>query len=193
MNLPKRIFFTGIPGCGWSTMAQTIERIEGFNTSDRIPERFYSHDSGARHMGAYFGQGMEFSLDLNTKNIDSPWTESEGTRIVKSHDWALYLNEIKNCYPDDWIILVYRPELISLEWWLGAGGFNIKYPNYSAYQNEDIMLKHMRRCNKAMLDFSSNYQVKWSHFTNDWICETFGQQLSDIEQEESDILVTVIK
>jgi len=193
MNLPERIFFTGIPGCGWSVMAQTIERIEGFNTSDRTSDRFFSHTSGARHMGAYFGQGMEFGLDLNPDNIDRPWTDLGGTRIIKSHDWALHLDEIKQKYPNDWIVLVYRAELISMERWLGAGGFNIKYPNYSDYQNEDIMLKHMRRCNKAMLDFSSDYQVKWSHFTNDWLQETFGQKLSNFNREDSDILITVIK
>jgi hypothetical protein len=192
MNLPKRIFFTGIPGCGWSVMAQTIESMTGFNTSDRTADRFYSHDSGARHMGAYFGQGMEFSLGLSQDNIDSPWSEPGGTRIIKSHDWALHLDEIKEKYPDDWIFLVYRSELTSLDHWLGAGGFDIKYPIYSAYQNKEVMLDLMRQCNTAMLNFSAKHGVKWSHFTSDWVYETFGQQISNI-REGSDVLVTVIK
>ena len=31
------------------------------------------------------------------------------------------------------IILIYRPNEVSLEWWLQAGGFNITYPNYDYY------------------------------------------------------------
>lgn len=192
MNLPKRIFFTGIPGSGWSIIAQTIEQLKGFNTSDRTPERYYTHISGIRHMGAYFGKGMEFNLDLDANNIDSPWPDSTGTRIIKSHDWALCLNEIKSRYPDDWIMLIYRSELISLDLWLESGGFNIKYPIYSAYQNKDVIFAHMQKCNKSMLEFSMRHKIKWSHFTSQWIHETFGQQIDDFGWN-ANTLVTVIK
>jgi hypothetical protein len=55
MNLPNHIFFTGVPGSRWSGIAQTIESIPGFNTSDRNPGREYQHNTYSGHKGAYFG------------------------------------------------------------------------------------------------------------------------------------------
>lgn len=57
--LPERIFFTGVPGSKWSSIAQTLESIPGFNTSDRTPARTYEHHAYSGHKGAYFGWGME--------------------------------------------------------------------------------------------------------------------------------------
>ena len=54
MNLPKRIFFTGVPGSKWSGIAQTIEALDGFNTTDRWNHREYKHSGFSGHVGAYF-------------------------------------------------------------------------------------------------------------------------------------------
>ena len=50
--IPEHIFFTGVPGSRWSGIAQTIETIPGFNTSDRTPERTYDHHQFTGHKGA---------------------------------------------------------------------------------------------------------------------------------------------
>ena len=55
MNLLNRIFFTGVPGSRWSGIAQQLETIPGFNTSDRTAEREYAHGQFSGHKGAYFG------------------------------------------------------------------------------------------------------------------------------------------
>jgi hypothetical protein len=104
--LPNRIFFTGVPGSRWSGIAQTLEQLDGFNTSDRTPARSYNHNQYSGHKGAYFGTGMELEAYLDERYIDYAWAEQGGTRIVKSHDWAYKLDLVRQQFPNDWIMLV---------------------------------------------------------------------------------------
>jgi hypothetical protein len=191
-DLPNRIFFTGVPGSRWSGIAQTIENLNGFNTSDRTSEREYLHHQYSGHKGAYFGRGMELDSNLNTKNIDSAHLTHDGTRLIKSHDWAYVLYEIKQLYPNDWIMLVYRPNMSSYTWWHEAGGFDIKYPNYTWYKNSSTMLGEIIKQNSHILKFAQKYDLKWDYFTAKWISQTFGQHV-DTVKTTSDILVTILK
>ena len=193
--LPERIFFTGVPGSRWSGIAQTLEIIPGFNTSDRTPERTYDHHSYSGHKGAYFGWRMEFEpivLWNGKEHIDQAWTEPGGTRLVKSHNWSDKFEEIEKKFPDDWIMLVYRPDQAAFAWWHEAGGFQIKYPNYSWYVDSNTMLYEIARSNKLMLDYACQKRAAWSYFTPDWIKENFNADI-EVPQVHPDILVTLIK
>lgn len=192
MNLPNRIFFTGVPGSRWSGIAQTLEKVPGMNTSDRTPERTYSHSDFSGHLGAYFGAGMELAPDLSEHNIDSAHTNLEGCRLIKSHDWAYKLPEIRQKYTRDWIMLVYRPDLPSITWWYQAGGFEIKYPRYDSYVDHIGMQKAIAEQNDQILKFACRHGATWSYFTNEWIYSNFG---ADVEPSKvhTDILVTIIK
>jgi hypothetical protein len=191
MNLPKRIFFTGVPGSRWSGIAQTLEKMYGMNTSDRTPEREYDHHSYTGHKGAYFGLGMEFEPVLDSVYIDQAWIKSEGCKLVKSHEWSYYLNEIREKFPNDWIMMVYRPDMASYAWWHEAGGFQIKYPNYSSYKNSGMMLNEIMKQNSCILEFGMVNKCKWEYFTSNWIYEKFGQSVV-VSKTFSDILVTLI-
>ena len=193
--LPNRIFFTGVPGSRWSGIAQTLETIPGFNTSDRTPERTYDHHSYTGHKGVYFGWRMEFDPLINwvgKEHIDQAWIEPGGCRLVKSHQWPDKFNEIERHYPDDWIMLVYRPDMTSFAWWHEAGGFQIKYPNYSWYVDSNTMLYEIARSNKLMLDYACQKRAAWNYFTAEWIKENFGADV-EIPLVHNDILVTIIK
>jgi hypothetical protein len=192
MKLPKRIFFTGVPGSRWSGIAQTLEKMSGMNISDRTPEREYVHHSYTGHKGAYFGPDMEFDLILDSDYIDQAWTEPGGCKLVKSHEWSYYLDEIKKKFPDDWIMMIYRPDMISYAWWHEAGGFQIQYPNYSAYKNSGMMLNEIMKQNSCMLEFGMLNNCVWEYFTSEWICKNFNQNII-VEKTFSDILVTLIK
>jgi hypothetical protein len=192
MKLPNRIFLTGVPGSRWSGIAQTLESLEGFNTSDRTPAREFSHSGFTGHKGAYFGKGMEYEPYLNPGYIDSAWTVNQGTKIVKSHDWAYNLQDIKDIFPDDWIMLVYRPDMASYAWWHEAGGFNIKYPNYAAYKDSATMLGKIAEQNANILKFAQKHDLTWSYFTPRWIEQNFKQTI-EVKHTWSDILVTLLK
>jgi hypothetical protein len=191
-SLPHRIFFTGVPGSRWSGIAQHLEKIPGFNTSDRSDERTYCHNGFTGHVGAYFGPGMEFDCQLSAEHIDQAWTEPSGTKLVKSHHWAYQLAEINAAFPDDWIMLVYRPDLASYSWWHEAGGFNIGYPCYDSYKNSAGMMAEIVQQNDAILKFAHMKSVSWQYFTSAWVYQEFGVNL-DIPVSHPDILVSLIR
>jgi hypothetical protein len=194
MNLPNHIFFTGAPGSRWSGIAQTIESIHGMNTSDRRPDREYIHNGFSGHKGAYFGPGMECNCNTNGNYIDRQWCDPGGCKVIKSHEWAYQLTSIrkKKQWQDSWAMLVYRPDMACYSWWHEAGGFNIKYPNYSAYKDSNTMLTEIIRQNAAILEYGKINNCKWEYFTSSWISENFGVEI-DVAKVWPDILVTLIK
>jgi hypothetical protein len=200
MKLPNRIFYTGVPGSRWSGIAQWLESsVTGFNISDRTPERSFGHcvqyaGLPPGHEGAYFGTGMEFEARLDDTNyIDNPWQVPGGCRIVKSHEWSLKLDEIKERYPDDWIMLVYRPDEISSAWWHQIGGFTIKYPRYDHYGDSLNMNHNIRMQNKAILEFAKRQDATWYHVGKKFVKEQFEQDVPPVPDAFYDVLITVIK
>ena len=151
MQLPNKIFFTGVPGSRWSGIARILENIPGINTSDNNDNRVYTHNKYSGHTGAYFGERMEYNAWLDNDYIDQAWAEPGGCKIVKSHDWAYILENIKPRFPDAWIMLVYRPDFTSYSWWHEAGAFNIKYPNYSWYENSTKMMAEIAIQNLSLI------------------------------------------
>jgi hypothetical protein len=176
MTLPKRVFMVGVPGSRWSGIAQNIETIPGFNTSDRTADKAYQHHAFSGHLGAYFGTGWEYDTSLDATNLDRAYSSTAGTRIHKSHEWAYHLEEIHEKYPEDWIMLVYRPDLSAYAWWHEAGGFEIKYPDYRPYYRDSInMLAEIQRMNQAIFAFSQRHDLAWHHISSSWIEATFGR------------------
>lgn len=192
MNLPNHIFFTGVPGSRWSGIAQVLETIPGMNTSDRTVDREYLHHTYTGHLGAYFGRGMEFDATVDLTYIDQAWGVADGIRLIKSHDWAYKLPEIKTTYPDAWIMLVYRPDMSSFAWWHEAGGFQIKYPCYDAYRDSIGMLAEIQEQNRAILEFGMQNNCQWEYFTSKWIADNFFADIA-VPKTWPDILVTLVK
>jgi hypothetical protein len=190
--LPNHIFFTGVPGSRWSGIAQILETFPYMNTSDRTSIREYSHHNFTGHKGAYFGSGMEFEPQLNLEYINSAWEKDWGCRLVKSHDWAYQLNDIKQNFPNAWIMMIYRPDMASYGWWHEAGGFQIKYPCYDSYKDSPTMLSEIIAQNSAILKFGMINNCKWEYFTSSWISENFNVTI-DVDNVWPDILVTIIK
>jgi hypothetical protein len=209
MNIPEHIFFTGVPGSRWSGIAQVIETIPGFNTSDRTPERTYDHHAYSGHKGAYFGREMEFEPThiYGYKHFDQAWTEPGGHKLIKSHDWAYSPQQVKVYHPDSWFMMVYRPDMASYAWWHEAGGFKIQYPDYSWYKNSAKMLQEIQTQNTRILEYACEVDAKWEYFTQDWVEREFGHKVEWPTQEikdpygkqktipvlYKDILVTLIK
>jgi len=192
--LPNRIFFTGVPGSRWSGIAQILEQIPGMNTTDRSPDREYTHNTYSGHKGSYFGRGM-IPIELTPDAIDSAWQDpGAGCKIVKSHEWVNHWDkpEFVEHFKDDWKMLVYRPDHIAHGWWHEAGGFNIAYPNYSEYKTSANMMAEITRYNALLLEFSMINNCRWEYFTSNWITENFGYKI-DVSVVHPDVLVTLIK
>jgi len=209
MQLPNRIFYQGAPGTTWSGIAQFIEQVPGFNTTDRNASREYNHngfDHSARpavapeispifigHRGAFFGKGMEFEADPSAANIDQAWEDpTAGTQLIKSHEWVHCFDEVMRLHPEDWIVLVYRNDMHCLAWQHEVGGFNVKYPNYDWYKNSRNLFSHITWQNELAMEFSFKHDLTWSHFSNRWVKETFGSTVN-ITKQDADVLVTCYK
>jgi hypothetical protein len=137
---------------------------------------------------------MECILITNGNYIDRQWSESGGTKLIKSHEWAFHLTSIrkKKQWRDSWVMMVYRPDMACYSWWHEAGGFNIKYPNYSAYKDSNTMLTEIVKQNAAILEYGKINNCKWEYFTSGWIKEHFDAEVS-VAKVWPDILVTLIK
>ena len=175
--LPDKIFMIGVPGSRWSGIAQNVEdNIPGFNVTDRTPDRAYRHHAFSGHLGAYFGTGWDHGTGLDEANLSAPFEHVQGTRILKSHEWAYQLDDIHERYPDAWIWLVYRPDMAAYAWWHEAGGFEIKYPKYRPYYKNSInMFTEIQRMNQCILEFSQKHDLAWHHISSRWIEATFGR------------------
>ena len=103
---------------------------------------------------------MEFDCSLFASNLYAPFS-GEGTKLLLSHEWPYYFDEITYRFPDAWIQLIYRNNEASLQWWLEAGGFTITYPNYDWYENQDVMYEKICEQNKLILDFGQRKKLQW--------------------------------
>ena len=169
MTLPEYIFFTGVPGSRWSGIAKEIKSSNNYNCTDRAAHRAYQHHSKIGHTEAYYGTGMEFDCSLNRSNLDAPYTENSGCKLLMSHEWSYYFEQIQDAYPLAWIQLIYRPDWPSFLWWKQAGGFDITYPNYDWYESDYLMSYRIQEQNKLILDFAQKNSVQWKqhHKHND--------------------------
>ena len=143
------LLMTGAPGSRWSGVANNIWKSFDIDQSDYSPERTYSHNKSRLHSGAYFDPMMEFEFEV--ANWDKPFDKSapEGVRLIKSHTLATQLDNYKK-YP---IIMVYRNDYECLEWWNECGGFDIPYPKYDWYKNQDNMFLQIQRQNQDIMTF----------------------------------------
>ena len=195
MKKSNRIFFTGVPGSRWSGVAQILESLPNFNTTDRTHEREYNHGAYTGHRGAYFGRGMEFPAELDLNVIDSAWMDpAAGLQVVKSHDWAYQLNELYafTRLTGDKIMLVYRDNDASFKWWKTAGGFDISYPSYAAYLDDDTMQEEIRQQNKRIVDFGSTHSMIFESFNCLWVKKHFGTLVEFDVSKYNDVFVGLI-
>jgi len=161
-------FFAGVPGSRWSGIAREIKLDPQYDTSDRAEHREYKHHGFSGHKEAYFGTGMEFNCDLTEENLCAPFAKNTTklTKLLLSHEWPYYFDEIVELYPDAPITLVYRNNEASMDWWLEAGGWDITYPDYSWYKDDETMFARIREQNQLILDFAQKHMLQWKQHHN---------------------------
>jgi len=160
MTYPKYIFFTGPPGSRWSGISQEYRKLTYIDNSDITDSRQYTHNLYSGHIGAYFGPEMEhgdwlkegFYPDLLEKEICSIWS-GNGTKILMSHHWCYYFDDIQKYYPNETIVTVTRNNDSCYNWWHEAGGWNITYPSYTWYKDDVKMKEEINTQNKCIEEY----------------------------------------
>lgn len=167
----KYIFITGAPGSKWSSYSQKIRQWDTIDNSDCNQLRSYTHNQFSGHKGVYFGPEMEYGDWLKDgfypnkleEDVKSIWT-GDGQKILMSHNWCYYFDEIVYAYPTATIITVQRKNDKCFEWWKQAGGWGITYPSYSWYNNDDRMKEEISKQNKCIEDYIEKHKLERTYF-----------------------------
>lgn len=147
------IFVTGAPGSRWSGYVEDhLYTRDDIDTSDRSPSREYYHNGNLMHRGAYFDPLMEFN-----QMWDKPFS-GEGIRVIKSHTFAFQLPYLKDFGCP--IHMVIRPDQECFDWWHEAGGWDITYPNYAWYEDDDNMMEQIQLQNLLIRDFVESEKLE---------------------------------
>ena len=173
MTYPKYIFITGPPGSRWSGISQELRKHPYIDNSDITNTRQYRHNLYSGHIGAYFGPEMEhgdwlkegFYPDLLEKEIASIWSDN-GVKILMSHNWCYYFDEIQEYYPNEIIITVTRDTKSCYTWWHEAGGWSITYPSYTWYKNDENMLEEIKNQIRKINAFNQKLNLKYINHSN---------------------------
>tara|TARA_B100000424_G_scaffold79754_1_gene59724 strand:+ start:1256 stop:1843 length:588 start_codon:yes stop_codon:yes gene_type:complete len=186
MTYPKYIFLTGPPGSRWSGISQELRKLSWIDNSDITDARQYSHNLYSGHIGAYFGPEMEhgdwlkegFYFNLLEKEISSIWS-GQGTKILMSHNWCYYFDEIQKYYPNETIITVTRDNLSCYNWWHEAGGWNITYPSYTWYKNNVNMKKEIKKQNHCIKNLNK-FEMTYEKFFKLYSLQIKNNKFSDL-------------
>lgn len=161
------IFAMGAPGSRWSGVLRCIQMYHKcINTSDDLPERTYDRVGWDKkngrerlygwHRGSYFGPGHEYGQgfdDLENnytketflEEIKKPFENWEGTKIIKSHWFAYNIPTLKKWFPESKMIAVkYGDAIDSFAWWHFVGGWEIPYPHYTWYKDNQRMFSKIQ-------------------------------------------------
>lgn len=184
MQEDKIIFFTGAPGSKWSAISEVLTHTSliKIDTSDRTPERVYSHGekfNNVQHLGTYFGPGMEFGEQWHEihklsrqeilDEIDSAFAEDTNDyRIIKCHQFVNNLDFLTEMFPTSKVIIVHRPIPSCYKGWFGSGGFNITYPVYEPYYKDvDTAEYYIRLESEQAQDWIAKKQLKSYNVTEE--------------------------
>jgi len=187
MKFNKYIFLTGPPGSRWSGISQELRKLPYIDNSDITDNRQYHYNLYSGHIGAYFGPDMEhgdwlregFYPDLLEKEISNIWSE-QGTKILMSHNWCYYFKDIQKYYPKETIITVTRDDQKCYNWWHEAGGWNITYPSYTWYKDDNNMLKKIKEQNKKIKNFN-NKNINYIKFFNFFKLNVNNNKFDDLK------------
>ena len=143
------ILAMGAPGSRWSGSIRCIQSQIDINTSDERPELTYDGEMGW-HRGAYWGpnhtQGHNFDrlddMDYSEclTEFKRPFTDwNTGIKIIKSHWFSYHIPQLREWFPKAKLIAFYMPDDFCFDWWHKVGGWNITYPHYEWYENDERM------------------------------------------------------
>jgi len=169
------IFFTGVPGSRWSGVSQVFRNAwpDVDNTDCEDPRKVYTHNEFSGHRGNYYGpndlHGNWLDKEFGTKEqwlneISRSYNGSKPVKLILSHNFAHYLPELASTFPESKIVLCYYlSDEASYNWWHEAGGWDITYPDYTWYKNNDGMRREIKEQNSKILEFVGSAGIAFEH------------------------------
>lgn len=204
----KFVFVAGAPGSMWSMISYRLKRAyTDFDQSDETAERQYSlpehhkenyivdnpNWKAKTHIGSYFGPNHEFGHHFDELpkyyegNVEGFYQECSGpfidetkpVKLVRCHWFSYWLDWMwENCKGQD-LLLIWREPEATRDWWYNMGGWNIHYPVYWWYENDEKMWEKIQEESAKILEFGNRKGVKWTTYdgSDDWIVglDGFGE------------------
>jgi len=186
------IFATGAPGSKWSAVLRSLSYNIDVNTTDEKEDRSFSvilndETTGeskklAWHKGCYWGPYHQFghkfdkidklSKDEILHEIRSAYDNFDGIKVVKSHWFSYNLDFLIETFPAAKIIAVYLPDDVCFDWWHVIGGWDITYPIYNWYENDERMKKQIKEENSHLIRFFAEKNIPMNKYFD--IMELYG-------------------
>jgi hypothetical protein len=174
------IFAVGAPGSKWSGLLNALTFHKNINDGDKADHRQYfiyykQAETGqvlrmGWHFGVYFGPGNEHGENFDdmsklskeeiVREFAKPYESWDGVKIIKSHWFAYNLDVIEKYFPKAKIILVWAPDESCFDWWTHLGGWNITFPVYTWYDNNERMKTQIKEENAWILKFIFEKNLK---------------------------------
>ena len=192
------IFFTGAPGSRWSGVSQMFRDhwpdVDNTDTAD--PRKVYRHHQFSGHRGNYYGpndlHGNWLDKSFGTREqwleeIDRSYTGDEPIKLILSHNFAYYLDDLAAAFPESKIVMCYRPGQACYEWWHEAGGWDITYPDYTWYGDNITMRQEIFKQNRMMLEFGKAKGVEFKRPDVHFFRTHFGRDIDFVYDKDVDI------
>lgn len=149
--------------------------------------------TGVAHIGSYFGpyhdHGHGFdNIPLNY-SVDEFYSEclkafqnddpEKTHKLIRSHWFAYNLDWIWNNCKGNYLFLIWREPEESLKWWYSMGGWEITYPIYKWYENDETMKKRVYQESNNIRDFAKRHDIEFFKHHDGWIKEKWGDIIND--------------
>jgi hypothetical protein len=103
-------------------------------------------------------------------DIEEAFTSHDDTNyLVKSHSIALSLDWWTDNFPDSKFIFVVRDYEQSMKWWFNGGGFDITYPSYKWYKDEETMRHKSKLQDWSIRKFIDNEDLTLYNMTSGFL------------------------
>jgi hypothetical protein len=196
MITPEFCFVAGVPGSSWSMISHRLKLVLNHDLSDvdenrqhLAPSRYGNGGTSRTHFGSYFGPYNEFGQNFNdiqnNYTLDSfynecnrPFINSDGktTKCIRSHWFSYNLDWLwENCKGNT-MFLIHKESQGSVDWWLKRGGWDIKHPVYTWYENTERLTQQVVEENNNLLKFAEDKNLKWDTYCEGWWLEKFGKE-----------------
>ena len=176
------LIITGVPGSKWSGVVGRISHYIDINFTDRTPEREYGiikidpitgeEKNYGWHKAAYWGPYHEFGkqfydMSVLTKRevieeFTAPFEDWDGIKIIKSHWFVYNMDQLAEIFPKAKILGIYLPDDVAFKWWHVLGGWDIYYPHYDWYGNDDRLKAEIKIGNGLLLKFFTERGIPFS-------------------------------
>jgi len=154
------IIVAGAPGSRWSGAIRMLSLLcRDINLSDNKNDFVYRKKVNGEvvgwHRGAYWGPdnpvGHKFDLlqhltkEEIVKEFKAPFANwDHGIKIIKSHWFSYHIPLLKELFPKATIWAFHDTPEECVKWWKHVGGWNIDYPMYTWYENDEKMLQQVK-------------------------------------------------